>query len=183
MSPVHFPSRNSLGNGFKSRLQNCLKPLQQLAPSGAKTLRSGAPLEMDPLSISVSAITIATVASQIVKNLIQLRALIGSRRDILLLSNEVSDLELVLMKISSAAKAVSSCPAQELLSLPGSLASAGEKVNALNALIESYTGQKPSASIRKRLKHWLKEDRTLERLQQEVRDIRCRISLELVVVS
>jgi hypothetical protein len=149
----------------------------------AETLGLEAPLTMDPLSISASAIAVATVASQIVKNLIRVKSLIGSRDGMLALANEVADLELVLLKIGSATEAVSNGPTSEMLSLSGSIASASEKLNELDASIESCTGQKSSTNIRRRIKQWLKEPHTLERLQQELRDIRCKISLELGVVS
>ena len=137
---------------------------------------------MDPLSITASAITIATLAAQTCSVFLELRSLCKSLPGRLhAANNEVADIELVLFQVASAFKErATSIPEEHQQAIPTLLHQAEAKLGELKAAIEQLSNIcKQSRIFPAQAYAWRKERPKIKELQEDIHAIKCSLNVAL----
>lgn len=138
---------------------------------------------MNPLSISTGVVAVATLAASVCSSIASLRSLCNSLPGrIHAVNNEVTDLELVLMQVALLIKERSCLPENRETSLPHLLKHATEKLLQLKELIEYLTrAYKDSRATIVAATAWRKEQKNLQDLQEEIKNVKCNLNIMLGV--
>ena len=136
---------------------------------------------MDPLSITASAIAIATLASRVCGAFGELRSLCRSLPgQLAAANNEVADLEIVLYEVASLVEKRAALPDSKQSPIPHLLKQANAKLCELQAVVARLR-----ASCR-HVRHPLltasmlrKEQGPLRSLQEDLRSIKCNLNVLL----
>lgn len=140
---------------------------------------------MDPLSITTGILAIATAAAQIPKALSRLRAFGEVPRQLYGLKNEVSDLELVLRQANYASKQRTLLHDPDADSLGVLLDRAkvhlADLVTRLERLAPTVGGSKTGIRAIKKSVIWLREEKSFQRLQLDINQVKTSLSLMLGV--
>ncbi|KAL9118605.1 MAG: hypothetical protein Q9187_004848 [Circinaria calcarea] len=152
---------------------------------------------MDPLSIAAGIITIVGVGGQAAKAVRKLASLKGAPDLVLALNNEISDLHLVVLAIQDVFKRQQtsglSFPGNRALnanvdaSITNSLQYAKEKVVELEALHNRLTttatasGSSDSTAFNKGA--WLREQKRVKKMQEDLRNVRLKLASALSVLN
>ncbi|RHZ48189.1 ankyrin repeat domain-containing protein [Aspergillus thermomutatus] len=138
-------------------------------------------IAMDPLSISASIIAIATLAGQTCSVLSDLRALCQSLPGRLhAVNNEVADLNLVLLQLSSLIDDRACLPESELSAIPHILKQANKKLVEIKTIVDQLSAAcRVSRMAVFRAHAWKKEQGRLQTLQEDIRTVKANINIIL----
>ena len=135
---------------------------------------------MDPLSITASAITVASLATSTCRAFAGLRSLCKSLPGRLhALNNEVVDIEVVLIEIATVFKErANSVPEEQQQALPQLLKQATAKLSELRSVVENLTKHCDRARFLVVQAHfWRRELPKLEKLQHDIQTIKCSLNI------
>ena len=140
---------------------------------------------MDPLSITASVVAVATLAAQIAGALAELRALCKQLPGrVHALSNEVSDIEVVLLQVAKVIEERSCSPIPitetDHTTIPQLLKKAESKLNELKSIIGSLavSSKRNNVTIF-RAGLWRKEQPRLHALQEDIKAIKSSLNVIL----
>jgi hypothetical protein len=136
---------------------------------------------MDPLSVTASIVAIATLAGQTCSAFAELRALCRSLPGRLhAVSNEVADLELVLLQVASAVEDRACLPESNLSAIPHLLRQATAKLVELKGIVGKLAAACRESKIPILGVHaWRKEQGRLQALQEDIRTVKCSLNIML----
>lgn len=140
---------------------------------------------MDPLSVTASVIAVATLAAQIGSALSELRTLCKQLPGRLhALSNEVSDIEVVLYQVARVVeeRSHSSIPIShaDKTTIPHILRKAEVKLNELKEVIDRITKlPTKNAAIVFKVRLWRKEQSRIQILQEDIKEIKSSLNVIL----
>jgi hypothetical protein len=140
---------------------------------------------MDPLSVTASVIAVATLATQIAAALSDLRTLCKQLPGrVHALSNEVSDIEVVLIQVAKVIeeKACSPIATAETdhMTIPQLLRKAEEKLKELKAIVDNLAASsKRNNVLIFRAGLWRKEQPRLHALQEDIKAIKSSLNVIL----
>ena len=137
---------------------------------------------MDPLSITASAITVATLAASTCRAFADLRSLCKSLPGRLhALNNEVADIEVVLIQVATVFnERAHSIPANQQHAIPRLLEQAKAKLSELQSTVEHLTKLCDSAKFAALQAHaWRKEQPKLRALQDDIKTVKCSLNIVL----
>ena len=136
---------------------------------------------MDPLSIAASAMTVATLSSQICSVFGELRVLCRSLPGRLAaINNEVADLEIVLYEVASLVQSRATLPDSEQSPLPHLLKQANVKLSELQSIVARLRISCRDATYPLLTANMLrKEQGPLQSLQEDIRSIKCNLNILL----
>jgi hypothetical protein len=136
---------------------------------------------MDPLSISASVIAIATLAARTCSALSDLRELCQSLPGRLhAVNNEVADLNLVLLELSSLIDGRACLPESELSAVPHILQQANKKLVEIKNIVDQLSAAcRASRMTVLRAHAWKKEQGRLQALQEDIRTVKANINIIL----
>ena len=133
----------------------------------------------DPLSATASAITVIALCTQCMK---QLRSLICSLRDVpnelVALSNEISDLELILEEVKDTSESIEKNPAGNLRSanlISEQLEKAKSTMNELDELTKKFAKVRPGKMQMERFA-WLSKGTDVKVLQKKLQKVKSNLS-------
>jgi hypothetical protein len=133
---------------------------------------------MDPLSITASVITVATLASQIGSAFAELRALCKEMPGrIHALNNEVADIEVVLYQVAAVIKERSCLPATDETTITKLLEQAKAKLIEIKDIIESLISTCAQNGVVIRLSTWRKQHPKLQALQEDIKTIKGSLNI------
>jgi len=139
----------------------------------------------DPLSLTASVVAVATVAAQIAGALAELRRLCKQLPGRLhALSNEVSDIEVVLFQVDKVIEERSSSPIPtaetDHTTIPQLLKNAEAKLNELKSIIDSLavSSRRNNVAIF-RAGLWRKEQSRVQALQEDIKAIKSSLNVIL----
>ncbi|KAF8850789.1 hypothetical protein BDZ45DRAFT_184563 [Acephala macrosclerotiorum] len=138
---------------------------------------------MDPLSLTASVIAVATLAAQTARALADLRTLCKELPGrVHALSNEVSDIEVVLFQVAKVTEERSRSPTTtaetDRTTIPQLLKQAEAKLNELKSIIHSLSAsssRKAATIFRARL--WRKEQPRLRALQEDIMAVKSSLNV------
>ena len=137
---------------------------------------------MDPLSIAASAVTVAALAASTCRTISELCSFCKSLPDRFdALNNEVADTEIVLAQLatvfSKRTSLVEEAEQQVILEL---LSQASVALSQLQDILKRFTGLRDrSKSVLIQAHAWRKEQSNLERLQAELKRVKCTLGIML----
>lgn len=137
---------------------------------------------MDPLSIAASAVTVAALAASTCRTFSELRSFCRSLPDRLhTLNNEVADTQIVLDQLatvfSKRTSLIEEAEQQVVLEL---LSQASAALNQLQDILKGFTGLRDrSKSVLIQANAWRKEQSNLERLQANIKRVKCTLGIML----
>ena len=136
---------------------------------------------MDPLSITASVIAVATLAGQICNAFSDLRILCNRLPGYLhALNNEVADLEIVLIELTSISEKRAILPDSKKSTIPHLLAQANKKLVELQTVVSrlrtAYRDSKIPIFVAQAFR---KEQSKLQLLQADIRSVKCSINILL----
>ena len=137
---------------------------------------------MDPLSIAASAITVAALAASTCRTFSELRSFCRSLPDRLhALNNEVADTEIVLAQLatvfSKRTSLIDEAEHQVTLEL---LSQASVALSQLQDILKGFTGLRDrSKFVLIQASAWRKEQSNLERLQANIKRVKCTLGIML----
>ncbi|KAF7939982.1 uncharacterized protein EAE98_000109 [Botrytis deweyae] len=140
---------------------------------------------MDPLSVTASVIAVAALAGQIGSALSELRALCKQLPGRLhALSNEISDIEVVLYQVGRVVEERSKSSVQisrtDTISIPKILQRAELKLKELKTIIDRLTAlTTKNGVIIFQIRLWQKEQSKIQSLQEEIREIKSSFNVIL----
>ncbi|KGO77701.1 hypothetical protein PITC_010650 [Penicillium italicum] len=136
---------------------------------------------MDPLSVSASAIAIATLAAQTCTALSDLRSLCQSLPGRLhAVNNEVADLDLVLFQVSLLLEDRASLPESKVSVIPHLLGQADKQLGEIKELVCQLTVACRTSRIPIFRAHaWQKEQSRLQSLQENIRTVKANLNIIL----
>ncbi|KAH8744947.1 ankyrin repeat-containing protein-like protein [Hyaloscypha finlandica] len=140
---------------------------------------------MDPISVTASVIAVATLAAQIAAALSDLRTLCKQLPGRLhALSNEVSDVEVVLIQVAKVIEERSCSPIAtaetDHMAIPQLLRKAEEKLKDLKAIIDNLAASsKRNNVLIFRAGLWRKEQPRLHALQEDIKAIKSSLNVIL----
>ncbi|KAF1998333.1 hypothetical protein P154DRAFT_249135 [Amniculicola lignicola CBS 123094] len=136
---------------------------------------------MDPLSITASAIAVATLASHICTAFGELRLLCNNLPGRLAaVNNEVADLEIVLYEIASLVEKRAALPDSKQSPLPHLLKQANKKLDELQVVVARLRASCRDARYPLLTANMLrKEQGPLRSLQEDIRSIKCSLNVLL----
>ncbi|TGO80422.1 hypothetical protein BELL_0007g00120 [Botrytis elliptica] len=140
---------------------------------------------MDPLSVTASVIAVAALAGQIGSALSELRALCKQLPGRLhALSNEISDIEVVLYQVGRVVEERSKSSVQisrtDTISIPKILQRAELKLKELKTIIDRLTAlTTKNGAIIFQIRLWQKEQSKIQSLQEEMREIKSSFNVIL----
>lgn len=136
---------------------------------------------MDPLSITASAIAVATLAGQVCTLFGELRLLYRSLPGRLAaLNNEVADLQIVLYEIASLLEKRAVLPESKHSPLPHLLRQANTKLCELQLIVARLRVSRRDARHPLQPINMLrKEQGQLQSLQEDIRSIKCNLNILL----
>lgn len=141
---------------------------------------------MDPLSIAASAVTVAALAASACRTFSELRSFCRSLPDRLhALNKEVADTEIVLDQLatvfSKRTSLIEEAEQQVTLEL---LSQASVALSQLQNILSGFTGLRDrSKSVLIRASAWRKEQPNLERLQADIKRVKCTLGIMLGVFN
>lgn len=143
---------------------------------------------MDPLSITVSVITLAGAASAVVKSLGKLSGLRDAGDELCTLINEVSDLRLVLLEVDFVIREKQDkevMPQAPISSLQAALDTARGKLLELDQLVHYrlIRPQTTAKNFKPARVAWLKEKSRLKALQRSIRSSKIDLTALLGVIT
>ena len=142
----------------------------------------------DPLSITASIIAVVGAAEGVTKTLSKIKNMRHAPDELLALINEVSDLRIILSDIHSYIVENTErpqIPYERLQHVTIFVNRAKEKLLQLDELIQ-YRLTKPESvtdQIKISRREWARAKTTIERFQQNLRDIRLNIIAQMTVVN
>ena len=150
---------------------------------------------MDPLSITASILTIVGVGGQAAKAVKRLASLKGAPDLVFALNNEISDLHLVALAIQDVLQRQQTggasftedrvVEANVDASVTNSLRYANDKVVELEALhsrlITTASGPSGSTTFNKTV--WLREQKRIKKMQEDLRNVRLKLADALSVLN
>ena len=137
---------------------------------------------MDPLSIAASAVTVAALAASTCRTFSELRSFCRSLPDRLhALNNEVADTEIVLAQLatvfSKRTSLIEEAEQQVTLDL---LSQASVALSQLQDILKEFTGlRNRSQFVLIQARAWRKEQSNLERLQANLKRVKCTLGIML----
>lgn len=136
---------------------------------------------MDPLSISISVLTVATVAGQVGAAFSKLREdCLELPGRLHALNNEVADIKVVLRQVATLLKERDQLSATDTEAIPPLLAQANARLlelsSAVDSLAETAGGR---IKLISRTRAWRKWQPRLQNLQTELRDVKCSLNILL----
>lgn len=140
---------------------------------------------MDPLSVTASVIAVATLAGQIGTALSELRAFCKQLPGRLhALSNEISDIEVVLYQVGRVVEERSrlsvQIPQTDIVSIPNILQRADVKLKELKTIIDHLTAlTTKNGAIIFQIRLWQKEQPKIQNLQEDIREIKSSFNVIL----
>ncbi|KAK8910378.1 hypothetical protein QC760_001334 [Botrytis cinerea] len=140
---------------------------------------------MDPLSVTASVIAVATLAGQIGTALSELRAFCKQLPGRLhALSNEISDIEVVLYQVGRVVEERSRLSVQilqtDIVSIPNILQRAEVKLKELKTIIDHLTAlTTKNGAIVFQIRLWKKEQPKIQNLQEDIREIKSSFNVIL----
>ena len=138
---------------------------------------------MDPLSITASAIAVATLAASTCRAFADLRSLCKSLPGRLhALNNEVSDIEVVLVQVATVfnERACLPIPTHQREAIPRLLEQAEAKLSELQRSIKQLTRLCDRAKTVVFQAHiWRKEQPKLKALQNDIKAVKCNLNILL----
>ena len=138
---------------------------------------------MDPLSITAAIVGIGAVATSTSRAFKDLRNLCKTLPGRLhALSNEVSDLELVLFQVGSLIEKRAADPAirKQEAYIRELLDEAGSKLRELKDIVEALTAvERTSKAPILQARTWRKDQPRLQLLQEEIRNVKCSLNIML----
>ena len=138
---------------------------------------------MDPLSITASVIGIVAAAASTGRAFEELRRLCKTLPGRLhALSNEVSDIELVLRQVASVVEKRTGDPAvkEQEQSIRHLLGQAGSKLHELRTIVETFTNLAKTTKIPFFQAYaWRKNQPRLQMLQEDIKTIKCSLNIIL----
>jgi hypothetical protein len=140
---------------------------------------------MDPLSVTASVIAVAALAADIAAALSDLRTLCKQLPGrVHALSNEVSDIEVVLFQVAKVIKerSCSPIPAEETdhTTIPHLLRKAETKLNELKSIIDGLAAASQRNNVLIfRAGLWRKEQPRLQALQEDIKAIKSSLNVIL----
>ena len=140
---------------------------------------------MDPLSFTASIITVLGVGGQVANTIKRLASLKDASDVVLALNNEISDLRLTVMAIRYEFERQETSEITADASITSSLEQANEKVHELETLQNRLAKVVPEANgttVKKRVT-WLREQKTIQRLQHDLRGIRLQLVIALSILN
>jgi hypothetical protein len=140
---------------------------------------------MDPLSLSMTVVTIIGIAGKIGKILIQLSQQLRTNVEAISLINEIADTELILRKIRSILDLDPKEPVTTPSTLVSSLDTAKQSLLELDCLIMKNVIKGWSEDGQPQLSRWRvwKEASRMKRIRESLRNVRCNLSLELAALT
>lgn len=140
---------------------------------------------MDPASLTATAIAIVTFASQICKSIASLRSLCKTLPGrIHAVSNEVADLELVLLQLATLMESRKCLPESRYSAMPHLLSKARTKLSELetiiNKLIRIQSRSKVSFNL---LNAWRNEQTRIKEIQDDIRSVKSSLNIMLGATS
>ena len=138
---------------------------------------------MDPLSLTASVIAVATLAAQITSALADLRTLCRQLPGrVHALSNEVSDIEVVLFQVAKVTeeRSRSAMPMAETdrITIPHLMKKADTKLNELKSIIYSLSASSNrNSAVIFRAGLWRKEQPRLRALQEDIMAIKASLNV------
>ena len=136
---------------------------------------------MDPLSITASVIGIIATAASTGRAFEELRRLCKTLPGRLhALSNEVSDIELVLRQVASVVEKRTGDPAvkEQEQSIRHLLNQAGSKLHELSTIVETFTNLAKTTKVFQAYA-WRKNQPRLQMLQEDIKTIKCSLNIIL----
>ncbi|CAG8018580.1 unnamed protein product [Penicillium salamii] len=136
---------------------------------------------MDPLSVSASAIAIATLAAQTCNALSDLRSLCQALPGRLhAVNNEVADLNLVLFQVSLLIEDRASLPESKVSAIPHLLRQADKKLAEIKDIVcQLAVACRVSRIPIFRAHAWQKEQGRLQSLQEDIRTVKANLNIIL----
>ena len=137
---------------------------------------------MDPLSIAASAVTVAALAASTCRTFSELRSFCKSLPDRLhALSNEVADTEIVLTELTTVfsrrTSLIEETEKQVTLEL---LSQASVALSQLQDILKGFIGLRDrSRFVVTQASAWRKEQSNLERLQADLKRVKCTLGIIL----
>ena len=137
---------------------------------------------MDPLSIAASAVTVAALAASTCRTFSELRSFCRSLPDRLhALNNEVADTEIVLAQLATVfSKRTSLIEEAEQEVTLELLSQASVALSQLQDILKGFTGLRDrSKFVLNQARAWRKEQSNLERLQANLKRVKCTLGIML----
>ncbi|KAI9780713.1 MAG: hypothetical protein M1816_002762 [Peltula sp. TS41687] len=138
---------------------------------------------MDPISITASAVTVATLAANTCRAFAELRAVYRSLPGRLhALNNEVADIEVVLYRVATVLheRHCSSPLESESADIPLLLKQASTKLRDLKNIVDNLTvACNPAKAAVFRVNAWRKEQGRLQALQDDIKTVKCSLNIML----
>ena len=136
----------------------------------------------EPLSLVASIIAVATVAAQITSTLSKLRVICELPGRLHALSNELTDLQVVLRHVGTTVDDGTAQPSEEKETILQLLQRAESKLSELNVIIQRLTVSCVSkGKCVVRAATWWKEKPQLQALQEDLHEIKASLNMLLGV--
>lgn len=134
---------------------------------------------MDPISLTASVMTVATIAAKIGSVFAELRKHYKELPGRLhALNNEVSDIEVVLYQVAAVLKDRSSLAPSDQTAIPQLLKQAETNLFELKEIIERLATN-CDRKIILRARTWRKEQPKLQALQRDIKAVKCSLNIML----